>query len=136
MVGREERATQDLRGRGRQGVEQRRRRLPRESAGWPGRFRFDNQPAHSSADCRILDISLIGAGLELFGTLPGDCIGRGLSVEVETPAGASITLRLNGVVRNVGPGQEGGTRVGIEFTGLSETERSIIDVMGHMRIVW
>jgi len=116
--------------------EQRRRRLPREVAGWPGKFRFETGPAHAMGDCRILDLSLIGAGLELFGTLPGDILGRTILVEVETPAGASITLRFAGVARNVNEGQDGGTRVGIEFTNLSETERSIMDVMGHMRIVW
>ncbi|MGO9457498.1 MAG: PilZ domain-containing protein [Acidimicrobiales bacterium] len=117
-------------------MEQRRRRLPRETAGWRGRYRFDNGPAHSSEECRILDLSLIGVGVEVFGALPEDAVGRHISVEVETPAGASVTLRLNGVVRNTGLGQEGGTRLGVEFTGLSETERAIIDVMGHMRIVW
>ena len=117
-------------------VDERRRRLPREVAGWSGRFEFEGQPAHSSKECRILDISLIGVGLEVFGTLPDDFIGRELSVEVKTPAGSSITLRLNGVVRNLGPGPSEGTRVGVEFTGLSETERSIVDVMSHMQIVW
>ena len=118
------------------GVDERRRRLPREVAGWHGRFEFEGQPAHSSKECRIIDISLIGVGLELFGTLPDELMGRELSVVVETPAGASISLRLNGVIRNIGPGPSGGTRVGVEFTGLSETERSIVDVMSHMQIVW
>ncbi len=117
-------------------MEQRRRRLPRESAGWRGRYRFENAPDHGSQECRILDLSLIGVGVEVFGTLPAEAVGRHVTVEVETPAGASITLLLSGVVRNTGPGQEGGTRLGVEFTGLSETERAIIDVMGHMRIVW
>jgi hypothetical protein len=30
----------------------------------------------------------------------------------------------------------GGTRVGIEFGDLSETERAILHVLEHMRVVW
>jgi hypothetical protein len=117
-------------------VDERRRRLPREVAGWRGRFKYKGQPAGCSKECRVIDISLIGAGLELLGTVPEDLLGRELSVVVETPAGASIKLKLKGVVRYIGAGRSGGTRVGIEFTGLSETERSIVDVMSHMEIFW
>jgi hypothetical protein len=117
-------------------VEQRRRRLPRENIGWPGRYRFDGDPDDRWGDCQVIDVSLLGAGVLLFGTLPSRLVGRTLTVEVVTPAGASITIRIAGETRNVTPGPDGGTRIGIEFTDISETERSILDVMGHMKIVW
>lgn len=117
-------------------MEQRRRRIPREDAGWPGRYRFEGDARGEWGNCRVIDISLLGVGIELFGSVPSNAIGRRVTVEVETPAGASVLLQLAGVCRHTSPGREGGTRTGIEFTGLSETERSILEIMGHMQIVW
>lgn len=117
-------------------MEQRRRRLPRENTGWPGRFRFDGDPEDRWGDCQVIDISLLGAGVLLYGTVPGRLVSRTLNIEVETPAGASITIRICGEIRHVSPGKDGGTRIGMEFTDLSDTERSILDVMSHMQIVW
>ncbi len=84
----------------------------------------------------MLDISVIGVGLELFGSPPEDLIGRRLTVEVQAPVGASVGIHLVGQVRNTGPGPEGGTRVGLEFVDLSETERKMLHVMELLQIVW
>lgn len=84
----------------------------------------------------MMDISVIGVGLELFGAVPEDLIGHQLAVEVHTPIGASVSIRLVGEVRNTGPGPEGGTRVGLEFVDLSETERQMLHVMELLQVVW
>ena len=110
-----------------------RRRVPRQTTGWSGKCSFgDEQDSH---DCRVLDISVIGAGIEVFDGVP-DPIGSRLTVEVSTPAGASVSLRLVGEIKNVGPGRDGGTRVGIEFADLSATERSLLTLLGEMKMVW
>jgi hypothetical protein len=49
----------------------------------------------------VLDISILGAGLEIFEPAEDELIGREITVEVETPAGASITLRIRGETRNI-----------------------------------
>jgi hypothetical protein len=117
-------------------MNERRRRVPRTSAGWPGRYRFEQDPVNEWGECEVIDISLIGAGLELMGDVPPVPVGVRIVVEVATPAGSSVTLRLAGETRNVAPGSGGGIRVGIEFIDLSDTERSILDVLSQMRVVW
>jgi hypothetical protein len=114
-------------------MNERQRRLPRQEADWPGLYEFEAGP---SGTCQVLDITILGAGLELFDASHEDFVGRRIAVEVQTPAGASITLRMMGEVRNVSMTTTGGTRVGIEFGDLSETERAILHVLEHMRVVW
>jgi hypothetical protein len=114
-------------------MSERRRRLPRQEADWPGKYTLDGG---TWGACEVLDISILGTGLEIFEPPEGELIGRQITVEVETPAGASITLRMTGEIRNVAAGPKGGTRVGSQFADLSETEKAILQVLEHMRVVW
>jgi len=86
----------------------------------------------------VLDISILGAGLELTGDIVemAGTLGHAILVEIQTPAGASITLQIMGEIRYLAPGSQGGVRVGIEFGGLSETEKAILNVLENMRAVW
>src|SRR5579863_2945756 len=103
--------------------ERRRRRVPRvATSGWSGTY-TDEDVAHH---CRVIDISVLGLGLELLGDVPGDLIGHRLSIEIQAPVGGSVRLRLVGRVRNVSPTKDGSTRAGLEFVDLSETERAIL----------
>lgn len=118
-------------------MEEKRRRLPRQQTEWPGRYTVEGASERSWGSCEVLDISILGAGLELHDTSDAeDLIGHPILVEVHTPAGASITLQLMGEIRYVGEGKRGGIRVGLEFAGLSPTEKQILDVLEHMRAVW
>jgi len=112
------------------------RRLPRQEADWPGTFTIEGLREAAWGACLVLDISILGAGLELLEDTPAELIGREILVEVQTPAGAAITLQMMGKIRNSGPGSRGGTRVGIEFGDVSPTEQAILNVLAHMRIVW
>src|ERR1700720_4194572 len=58
-----------------------RRRVPRVSADWPGRYRIEGDPPSDWGDCTIIDISVAGVGVELFGAVPEDLIGCRLAVE-------------------------------------------------------
>jgi len=115
---------------------ERRRRVPRVSAGWLGKYRVEDDPQSDWGECQLIDISIVGVGLELFGVVPDDLIGHQLAVEVHTPVGASVSIRLVGEVRNSGPGPEGGTRAGMEFVDLSETEQQMLHVMELLQVVW
>ncbi len=84
----------------------------------------------------VIDISILGLGLELFGPATEDMIGNRLVVHVGAPAGESVSLRLVGQVKNVNPGVLGGTRAGLEFTDLSETEQEILKAMELLKVAW
>jgi hypothetical protein len=112
-----------------------RRRLPRQEARWPGRYMTEKP--RRWGPCIILDISTLGVSLEVLGDIVGRIrVGGRILVEVHTPAGASITLRVVGEIRNTTAGKEGGTRVGIAFSDLSETEQAILNVLESMEAVW
>jgi hypothetical protein len=115
---------------------ERRRRVPRQGVGWPGTYTAEGVVPTTPQECKVLDISVVGAGLEIFGMAPPDLIGRRIDVEVKTPSSGSVTIRMAGEVRNVGPGPSGGVRLGIEFIGLSDTERSILQALDFMQVAW
>lgn len=115
---------------------ERRRRVPRVAAGWPGKYRVEDDPQSDWDNCQMIDISVVGVGLELFGDVPEDLTGHRLAVEVQTPVGASVSIRLVGEVRNTAKGARGGTRAGMEFVDLSDTERQILQVMELLQVVW
>jgi PilZ domain len=114
-----------------------RRRVPRVAAdGWSGRYIIEDDPDSNWSDCRVLDISVIGVGLELFGDASFDLVGHRLVVQVQAPVGESVSLRLAGRVMNQSKGPQSGTRAGLEFVGLSEAERSILKVLEIMKVAW
>ena len=114
---------------------ERRRRVPRQRVGWHGRCRVDDVPVEIWVDCQVVDISVIGAGLVIADGIPGGLVGRRLVVEVVGP-GESVAIKLAGEVRNITALPDGCTRTGIEFEGLSDTERSILDAFEFMRVAW
>lgn len=117
--------------------DQHRRRVPRVSAdSWPGKYVVDDDPSSGWYECVLIDLSLLGMGLELFGPSDTALVGRRILVHVDVGEGKSIALRLAGVVRNANTGPSGTTRAGIEFTDLSEGERSVLKMMEHLKIRW
>lgn len=84
----------------------------------------------------MLDISVIGVGVEVFATLAPDLVGRRVTVDVEAPVGGSVSLHMVGEVRNVSAGASGGTRLGMAFVELSETEQAILAALEAMGITW
>jgi len=112
---------------------ERRRRVPRvETTGWHGSYTDLDETRH----CRVNDISVLGIGLELFGDVPKDLIGHRLSIDIQAPIGESVRLNLVGKVKNASPSPNGGIRAGLEFVGLSETERAILEAMALLGVVW
>ena len=113
-----------------------RRRVPRTSAGWAGSYQFEGGAELHAGRCRVLDISVMGAGVEVFDSAPEQPVGRQLAIDVQAWAGGSVAIGLVGVVRNTRSGNEGGLRLGMEFVGLSDTERSILDALEMMQVFW
>jgi hypothetical protein len=118
-----------------------RRRVPRiATTSWSGRYIVEDDPESEWMECRVLDISVLGVGLELFPIDShddaGQLVGHRLVVQVQAPVGESISVRLTGTVKNVGSGAEGGIRTGLEFVGLSDTEQAIVKVIEQLQAAW
>lgn len=106
------------------------RRGPRViTEAWPARYFDEEDPGAGVRDCRIMDISLLGVGLEVFGDMSEDVIGHRLEIYVHAPVGYSVSLRFVGRVRYLSEGRLGGTRAGVEFEGLSDAELDILKVL-------
>jgi hypothetical protein len=118
-----------------------RRRVPRiATTSWSGRYIVEDDPTSEWSECRVLDISVLGVGLELLPIDDDDdpdlLVGHRLVVLVQAPVGDSISVRLMGTVKNVGRGTEGGVRAGLEFVGLSDTEQAIVKVIEQLQVAW
>lgn len=105
-----------------------RRRAARQGVGLPGTCVVEGESS-VGADCDVIDISVAGMGVEILGPVPNGLVGRRLAIDVPMPARDAVTMRLVGQVRNVRPGRNGGVRVGLAFTDLSQTVRTILDAL-------
>jgi hypothetical protein len=89
-----------------------------------------------TAECDVVDISVIGVGIVIGGPIPSELVDRTITVVVQASEVAAVSLRLYGEIRYVVPSPRGGFRIGSQFSGLSETERSILDTFEEMRLAW
>jgi len=131
-------------------MKEKRRRVPRHNAGWPGKCGFEDDPESAWYECQVSDVSILGAeleasdpgqpvlgaGLEIFSPVPQDLVGHTITVDAHTAHGESVNFRFTGLIRHVRSGLPGGIRAGIELLGLSPTERTMLDALERMRIVW
>ena len=112
-----------------------RRRLPRQEVHWKGTCHIDDDLA-SATECEVIDVSVIGVGVVLEGPIPFDLAGRTITIVVQPSEVGAVSLRLVGEIRYAVPSPTGGFRIGSQFAGLSETERSILDTFERMRLAW
>lgn len=114
-----------------------RRRAPRlNTQGWSGRYTVEDKPESGWNECEVIDISVLGIGVKLFSTESEQLVGHRLVVHVQAPVGESVSIRLLGRVMNVRNEPDGAIRAGLEFVGLSETERTILKLMELMKVAW
>jgi hypothetical protein len=111
-----------------------RRRVPRQIASWTGVCRIEDEPTGQQRECRVLDISEFGLGILLTHVRPDELIGRRITVESPT-MGTAVNVRLEGEVRNARRVDDDSVRVGIEFTGLTQLEHSVVKALGVLSIV-
>jgi hypothetical protein len=64
-------------------MEQIRRLLPRQFADWRAKCMFGDDPEERWHDCRVVDVSSAGAGLELPETKPEDIVGSSVIVVIQ-----------------------------------------------------
>jgi len=116
-----------------------RRRAERQSALWMGRCHIEDEPSDQWRECAIMDVSTLGVGIELchpdpvelLGMWQGDGVRLHLSrrITVRLEFGPSVDMTVAGEVRNAGSEPDGVVRAGIEFVGVVETNRSIVDLL-------
>ena len=101
-----------------------RRRSPRLLAGWHGRYTLDDRADGGWYECRIIDVSLGGASVELFGPAPRE--GAGLHLEL-----AEVVLRETSAfparARHLGRSVNTGVRVGIEWHKLTRHQAALLN---------
>src|SRR5687768_3451661 len=90
-----------------------RRRVARRAAGWPGQCRFGADG--DWVECRILDVSMLGAAVEPHGPIPA--VGT-IAVTV-APMRDDHEVVLSGVVTDVRPDVHEAPVVGMAFDELS-----------------
>ena len=109
-----------------------RRRVPRHEAGWKGICLIeDDIPVLDWQECDVLDISMLGLGLAVADHRMDDLIGRNISVEFPA-ASDSVSVCLDGVIRNARRIDARAVRLGVEFIGMSTVEQAIATVLGAL----
>jgi PilZ domain len=118
-----------------------RRRVSRQDADWVGTWRLADHPDATSFECKVLDISKLGAGIEIDQSRQVDLIGQKITVTAQPLAGGSVSVRFVGMVRHVhrkventefrGGAQGRISRLGIEFVSLSNEEIATLDAIGR-----
>jgi hypothetical protein len=83
------------------------RRVKRLRAGWDGICRIEGDP--SDRQCRVDDISMLGAGVTFTHPAPSELAGRRISIDVPAVA------HLEGEITHAEPILGGAVRAGIVF---------------------
>jgi hypothetical protein len=104
-----------------------RRAVPRQPADWFGFYRFDNDDSEPWRCCRVIDISPLGAGPELFATPSNEDLSGPITISIE----------LRGETRNVVRGDTRDTaRIGVEFAAPTEAAKRYMRSLNGVRSRW
>jgi hypothetical protein len=110
-----------------------RRRAPRQPVGLAGFCFIEGESIARWRDCEVIDVSVLGLGLTLHHPEPWELVGRRITVDVAT-ADDSVTIRLDGDIRNAAPTLEGEVRIGVEFVGVTDGDRAVTALLNEMSI--
>jgi hypothetical protein len=104
-----------------------RRLLPRQFTDWHGRYMIEDDPEERWRPCRVVDVSTLGAGLELFDTTEEEMAGKSIVLSVD----------LRGEVRHaVATRTDDGIKVGIQFEDLTDDETSYVKSLVKLQALW
>jgi len=103
-----------------------RRLLPRQVVDWSGSYSIQDEPEEHWGECRVIDISSGGAGLELAEPLTGIEVGKNIIVAV----------RLRAEVKDCRIRRADHLRVGIQFMDVSERENAYLASLVDLQARW
>lgn len=103
-----------------------RRLLPRHFTDWRGRYLIEGDPDERWRDCRIVDMSSAGAGLELLDANPDETAGKNII----------IALQFRGEVRHAEPAPNRRLRTGVQFVDLTDEHRVYLQSLAELEAVW
>lgn len=103
-----------------------RRLLPRQSINWRGKYMIEDDPSEQWRECRVIDVSSAGAGLELLDTTPEETEGRHII----------LAVHLRAAIRNSGPARGQILRVGTQFVDLSPSEHAYLTSLVEINAQW
>jgi hypothetical protein len=98
----------------------------RQSAEGHGTYTFTVGSDVHAGECRVLDVSESGAGLELYGPGPRAGFDKEIFVRLEGPGYGAAGCTLHAWVRNVAHTKFGFVRVGIEFVMFSAEQHTFV----------
>jgi PilZ domain len=107
-------------------MQQLRRLLPRHFTDWRARYMIEGDPEERWRDCRIVDMSSAGAGLELLDANPEETAGKSIV----------IALHLRGEVRHAEPAKNQRLRTGVQFVDISEEHRVYLQSLAELEALW
>jgi len=107
-------------------IHQLRRFIPRQFADWDGTYLVADDPERRFRDCRVVDISSAGAGIELLDAPPQIAEGHRLFVAVH----------LQAEIRHVRPPREDRVRIGTQFVDLTDAERAYLESLNALEVRW
>jgi hypothetical protein len=107
-------------------MQQLRRLLPRHFTDWRARYMVEGDPEARWRDCRIVDMSSAGAGLELLDANPEETAGKCIV----------IALQFRGEVRHSETARNKRLRTGVQFVDLSEEHRVYLQSLAELEAVW
>jgi hypothetical protein len=103
-----------------------RRLLPRQAANWGGTYVVEADPEKRWRDCRVIDISSLGAGFELLDAPPEATEGQRIFVAVH----------MRGEIRNSRASKGGHLRVGTQFIDLTDEDRVNLASLTELNALW
>jgi PilZ domain len=107
-------------------IHQLRRLMPRQFADWQGTYVVEGDPEQRWRDCRVVDISSAGAGVEL------------LDPPTQAAEGSQIFLavHLRGEIRHTEPSRGNRLRIGAQFIDLTDAERDYLASLTEIQARW
>jgi len=107
-------------------IHQLRRFIPRQFADWEGTYLVASDPEKRFRDCRVVDISSAGAGIELVDA----------PMQVAEGTHLFVAVHLQAEVRHIGTLRDDRVRVGTQFIDLSDAELAYLDSLTELEVRW